>query len=130
VQLPAIASARTNVVRARLASFVIPFFAVLAVAGTPVLPVAAAAAAVERAPALGGEAERTPVVVSQGAHAQLRVARESNARPSFWKLPPYALTLRLVAAPLPSVVARAAETARVPVSPPSAPRTCRGPPRT
>ena len=87
--------------RARLASFVIPFFAVLAVAGTPVLPVAAAAAAVERAPALGGEAERTPVVASHGSHAQLRAARESSARPSFWKLPPHALTLRLVATPMP-----------------------------
>ena len=117
--------------RARLASFVIPFFAVLAVAGTPVLPVAAAAAAVERAPTLGGEAERTPVVGSHGlSHAQLRVARESNARPSFWKLPPHALTLRLVAAPIPSVLACAAELARVPIAPPSAPRTCRGPPRT
>ena len=116
--------------RARLASFVIPFFAVLAVAGTPVLPVAAAAAAVERAPALGGEAERTPVVASHGSHAQLRAARESSARPSFWKLPPHVLTLRLVATPIPSVLARAAELARVPVAPPSAPRTCRGPPRT
>jgi hypothetical protein len=117
-------------VRARLASFVIPFFAVLAVAGTPVLPVAAAAAAVERAPALGGEAERTPVVASHGSDAQLRAARESSARPSFWKLPPHAFTLRLVATPTPSVLARAAEVARVPVAPPSAPRTCRGPPRT
>ena len=116
--------------RARLASFLIPFFAVLAVAGTPVLPVAAAVAAVERAPTLGGEAERTPVVGSHRSPAQLRVARESNARPSFWKLPPHALTLRLVATPVPSVLARAAEVARAPIAPPSAPRTCRGPPRT
>jgi hypothetical protein len=109
---------------------VIPFFAVLAMTGTPVLPVAAAAAAVERAPTLGGEAERTPVVGAHASHAQLRVARESNGRASFWKLPPHALTLRLVATPIPSVLARAAEVARAPVAPPSAPRSCRGPPRT
>jgi hypothetical protein len=118
-------------VRARVVSFLLPLFAVLAVAGTPVLPAAAApAAGAERTPTLGGESERTPVVASQGQHAQLRVARESNARPSFWKLPPHVLTLRLVATPVPSVLARAADVARVPVAPPSAPRTCRGPPRT
>jgi hypothetical protein len=117
-------------VRARFAAFVLPFFAVLAAAGTPVLP-AAHAATVERTPVLGGESERTPIVASHDTPAQLRVARESNARPSFWKLPPHALTLRLVVAtPAPSVLERAADVARAPIAPPSAPRTCRGPPRT
>jgi hypothetical protein len=117
-------------VRARFAAFVLPFFAVLAAAGTPVLP-AAHAATVQRTPVLGGESERTPIVASHDTPAQLRVARESNARPSFWKLPPHALTLRLVVAtPAPSVLERAADVARAPIAPPSAPRTCRGPPRT
>jgi len=116
-------------VRARFAAFVLPFFAVLAAAGTPVL-LTAHAAAVERTPVLGGETERTPVIASHDTPPQLRVARESNARPSFWKLPPHALTLRLVATPVPSVLARVADAARAPVAPPSAPRTCRGPPRT
>src|SRR6185436_9174058 len=75
-------------VRGRVAAFVLPFFAALAVAGTPVLP-AAAEAAIERAPALGGEAERTPAVAAQQAVPQLRAARESGARPGFWKLPPH-----------------------------------------
>ena len=115
-------------VRARVAAFVLPFFAALAVAGTPVLP-AAAEAAIERAPALGGEAERTPAMAAQQAAPQLRAARESGARPGFWKLPPHALTLRFVAKSDPSELARAADVARAPVAPPSAPRTCRGPPR-
>ena len=116
-------------VRARIAAFVLPFFAALAVANTPVLP-AAAAGAIERAPALGGEVERTPVVAAQQQTApHLRAARESGPRPGFWKLPPHALTLRLVARSVPTELARAADVARVPVAPPSAPRTCRGPPR-
>ena len=55
----------------------------------------------------GGEAERTPIVASNQSPSQLRAARESSPRPSFWKLPPYALTLRFVATPIPSVLARA-----------------------
>jgi hypothetical protein len=110
---------------------VLSFFAALAVAGTPVVPAAAAAlAAADRAPALGGEAERTPIAASNQTPLQLRAARESTARPSFWKLPPHVLTLRFVAAPTPMVLARATEAARTPVAPPAAPRSCRGPPRT
>ena len=117
--------------RARVAIVVLSFFAALAVAGTPVAPtITVAAAAAERAPALGGEAERTPIVASNQTPLQLRAARESTARPSFWKLPPHALTLRFVATPNPTVLARATETARTPVAPPAAPRSCRGPPRT
>jgi hypothetical protein len=117
-------------VRARVAAFLIPFFAALAVAGTPVLPAASAAAA-ERAPALGGEVERTPAVASPHGAAQLHAAaREAGTRPGFWKLPPHVLTLRLVATPIPSERTRAATVACAPIAPPSAPRTCRGPPRT
>jgi hypothetical protein len=115
--------------RARVALAVLAFFAAFAAAATPVLPSVAVAAA-DRAPTLGGEAERTPGVSSNQAPAQLRAARESNARPSFWKLPPYTLTLRFVATPIPTVLARATESACAPWTPPSAPRTCRGPPRT
>jgi hypothetical protein len=118
-------------VRARVALTVLSFFAALAVAGTPVAPAfAVAAAAAERAPTLGGEAERTPIVASNQTPLQLRAAREASARPGFWKLPPHALTLRFVATPSPTVLARATESARTPVAPPAAPRSCRGPPRT
>jgi len=116
-------------VRARVASFVLPFFALLATASTPVLP-AAAAGAVERAAALGGESERTPIIASQQTAPHVRAAREAGTRPGFWKLPPHTLTLRFVATPVPSVLARATVVARAPIAPPSAPRTCRGPPRT
>ena len=116
--------------RARVALAVLSFFAAFAASATPVLPSVAVAAA-DRAPALGGEAERTPGVSSNQAPVQLRAARESNARPSLWnKLPPYTVTLRFVATPIPMVLARATESARAPWTPPSAPRTCRGPPRT
>ncbi len=118
-----------RVLRARVAIAVLSFFGALVVAGTPVLPAAAVAAAA-RAPALGGEAERTPIASSNHTPLQLRAARESNARPGFWKLPPHTLTLRLVATTIPTVLARATEPARAPVAPPSAPRSCRGPPRT
>ena len=119
--------ARVAIARQSFFGAILIGFAV--VAGTPVLPAAAVAAA-ERAPALGGEAERTPIVASHQTAPQLRAARESTARPSFWKLPPHALTLRFVATPNPTVLARASETARTPVAPPAAPRSCRGPPRT
>ena len=115
--------------RARVAAFLLPFFAALAVAATPVLP-AAAAAAVERAPALGGEAERTPVAAAHEPSSQLRAAREAGARPSFWKLLPHALTLRVVATPVLLERDRVAAVAHAPIAPPSAPRSCRGPPRT
>ena len=119
-----------RVLRARVAITVLSFFAALVVAGTPVVPLAAAVAAAERPPALGGEAERTPIVVVEpDAAAAPRRARIERA-PGFWKLPPHALTLRLVATPIPTVLARATETARAPVAPPAAPRSCRGPPRT
>lgn len=106
------------------------FFAAFAASATPVLPSVAVAAA-DRAPTLGGEAERTPGVSSNQAPVQVRAARESNARPGVWnQLPPYTVTLRFVSTPIPTVLARATESARVPWTPPSAPRTCRGPPRT
>lgn len=109
---------------------VLPFFAALSATGTPAVP-AVAAAAVERAPVLGGEAERTPVVASNQTPLQLHVARAATARPGFWKLPPHILTLRFVATPpAPSVLARATESSRAPWTPPAAPRSCRGPPRT
>jgi len=108
---------------------VLAFFGALVVAGTPALPAAAVAAAA-RASTLGGEAERTPIASSNHTPLQLRAARESNARPGFWKLPPHTLTLRLVATTIPTVLARATEPARAPMTPPSAPRSCRGPPRT
>ena len=89
------------------------FFGALVVAGTPVLPAAAvAAAAAERVPALGGEAERTPIASSNHTPLQLRAARESSARPGFWKLPPHALTLRLVATTIPTVTAEWIDTNR------------------
>jgi len=115
--------------RARITLAVLSFFAAFAAAATPVVP-AVAVAALERAPTLGGEAERTPVVASNPSQSQLRAARESSPRPGFWKLPPYALTLRFVATPIPTALARATESAHAPVAPPSAPRSCRGPPRT
>ncbi len=118
-----------GVVRARVSLAVLAFFAAFAAAGTPVLPSVAVAAA-DRQSVLGGEAERTPGLSSNQSPVQLRAARESNARPAFWKLPPYALTLRFVATPIPTELARATESARAPVAPPSAPRSCRGPPRT
>ena len=108
---------------------VLSFFAALVVSGTPALPAAAVAAAAG-ASTLGGEAERTPIASSSHTPLQLRAARESNTRPGFWKLPPHTLTLRFVATTIPTVLARAAEPARAPVAPPSAPRSCRGPPRT
>ena len=108
---------------------VLSFFAAFAAAATAAAP-AVAAAAVERAPTLGGEAERTPIVASNQSPSQLRAARESSPRPSFWKLPPYTLTLRFVPTPIPTALARATESAHAPVSPPAAPRSCRGPPRT
>jgi hypothetical protein len=115
-------------VRARVAAFLLPFFAALAVAGTPVLP-AGAAATIDRAPTLGGEVERTPVIASRQGTPQLHAARASGLQPGFWKLPPHALTLRLVAMPSQSVFAHATDAGRVPIAPPSAPRSCRGPPR-
>jgi hypothetical protein len=115
--------------RARITLAVLSFFAAFAAAATPVVP-AVAVAALERAPTLGGEAERTPAVTSNPSPSQLRAAREASPRPGFWKLPPYALTLRFVATPIPTALARATESAHAPVAPPSAPRSCRGPPRT
>jgi hypothetical protein len=116
--------------RARVALVVLSFFAAFAAAATPVLPSVAVAAA-DRAPTLGGEAERTPGVSSNQTPVQLRAARESTARPNLWnKLPPYTVTLRFVATPIPTALERATESARACWAPPSAPRTCRGPPRT
>ena len=120
---------RARVAIARQSFFGAILIGFAAVAGTPVLPAAAVAAA-ERASTLGGEAERTPIASSNHTPLQLRAARESSARPGFWKLPPHTLTLRLVATTIPTVLARATEPARAPVAPPSAPRSCRGPPRT
>ena len=105
------------------------FFAALVATGTPSVPAPAAPAAA-RAPALGGETERTPYLGSAPSAVQLRVARAAQARPAFAKLPPQALTLRFVAAPGPSVLARAMAVARKLTAPPSAPRSSRGPPRT
>jgi hypothetical protein len=117
-------------VRARVSIIVLSFCCALAAAGTP----ASIAAAAERAPALGGEPEQTPYVASHqftvASTLQLRAARESSARPAFWKLPPHTLTLRVVATLVPSVIARATEVACAPIAPPSAPRSCRGPPGT
>jgi hypothetical protein len=115
--------------RARVATVVLSFFAAFAAAGTPVLPAAAVAAAA-CAPALGGEGERTPIASPQHEPLQVRAAREAGPRPGFWKLPPHTLTLRLVAALVPTVQERAADAARAPIAPPAAPRSCRGPPRT
>jgi hypothetical protein len=115
--------------RARISIAVLSFFGAFAAAGTPVLPAAAVAAAA-RAATLGGEGERTPIASPQHEPLQLRAARESGPRPSFWKLPPHTLTLRLVATFVPTVQDRAAEAARAPIAPPAAPRSCRGPPRT
>jgi len=115
-------------VRARVAMTVLWFFAALVATGTPSLP-ASAATAFERTSALGGETERTPYLASTHATVQLRAAREAQARPAFAKLPPQALTLRSVALAAPSALARAIEVACTPTAPPSAPRSCRGPPR-
>jgi hypothetical protein len=113
--------------RARVAVTVLSFFSALAATSTPVLPAAAA----ERAPALGGEAERTPYVASDASAVPLRAVRDtSSARPGFWKLPPHALTLRIDATPVAWARALSPEVAQTPVAPPSAPRSCRGPPRT
>jgi hypothetical protein len=114
--------------RARIALFVLPFFAALAAAGVPA-SMRAAASPAGSVPALGSQAEQAPFVASHQATPQLRAARESGARAPFAKLPPHGLTLRLVAAPAPSWRSRAAEAAPVPIAPPSAPRSCRGPPR-
>jgi hypothetical protein len=114
--------------RARIAIVVLPFFAAVAAAGTPAWPGAAASRA-GSVPALGGETEEAPFVASHQAAPHLRAARESGARAPFAKLPPHALTLRLVAPPAPSWLSRAVEAAPAPIAPPSAPRSCRGPPR-
>jgi len=118
--------------RARIAHFVLPVFlpvlAAFAAAATPAWP-GAAASPNGSAPALGDETEQAPFIASHHATPQLRAARESGARAPFAKLPPHTLTLRLVATPAPSWRSRAAEAAPAPIAPPSAPRSCRGPPR-
>ena len=110
--------------RARIAIVVLPFLAALTAVGTPAVPGTAA----ESAPVLNGATDSAPFVASQHATPQLRAARESGARAPFAKLPPHALTLRLVATPTPSWSSRASAAAPAPIAPPSAPRWCRGPP--
>src|SRR5262245_50763159 len=106
--------------RARVAVTVLSFFGALAATSTPVLPAAAVAAA-ERAPALGGEAERAPFIAPDASAVQLRAARDtSSARPGFWKLPPHALTLRIGATPVARARALSPEVAQTPIVPPSA----------
>ena len=115
--------------RARVAVTVLGFFAVLAATGTPPSPAGAATAAVGRAQTLGGEIDRTPGVASHGTSAQLAAARAASAQPGPWKLPPLALAPDLSATPAVSASARPFEAACAPIAPPSAPRSCRGPPR-
>jgi hypothetical protein len=110
--------------RARIAILVLPFFAALTAVATP----AAVGAPAESAPVLSGSTDPAPCVASQHATPQLRAARESGARAPFAKLPPHALTLRFVAIPTPSWSSRASDAAPAPIAPPSAPRSCRGPP--
>jgi hypothetical protein len=111
--------------RARVAVLVLPFFAALTAGATPAVVGAAAGSA----PVLSGATDPAPFVASQHATPQLRAARESGARAPFAKLPPHALTLRFVATPTPSWSSRSADAAAAPIAPPSAPRSCRGPPR-
>lgn len=110
--------------RARAVIVVLSFFAALAAGGTPAWPAGAGSA-----PTLGSETEQAPFVASPHATPQLRAARESGARAPFAKLPPHALTLRFVAAPTRSWLWPAPDAAPAPIAPPSAPRSCRGPPR-
>ena len=111
--------------RARIGVLVLPFFAALTAVATP----AVVGAATRSAPALSDAADPAPFVASQHATPQLRAARESGARAPFAKLPPHALTLRFVATPTPSWSSRPSDAAPAPIAPPSAPRSCRGPPR-
>ncbi|HEY7375275.1 MAG TPA: hypothetical protein VIF57_24155 [Polyangia bacterium] len=114
--------------RARVAVTVLGFFAVLAATGTPPSLAGASAAAVGRAQTLGGEIDRTPGVASHGTSAQLAAARAARAQPGPWKLPPLALVSAVSATPVASAFTRPFEVACAPIAPPSAPRSCRGPP--
>src|SRR5689334_19113155 len=115
--------------RARVAVTVLGFFAVLAAAGTPPPLAGAPAAAVGRAHTLGGEIDRHPGVISHGTPARLVAARAASARPGPWKLPPLAGAADVSTPPVASASSRPFEAACAPIAPPSAPRSCRGPPR-
>ena len=114
--------------RARVTVTVLAFFVALAATGTPA-SMGAAAGAVDRAQALGGETERTPVVASHATPAQLHAVRFAGARPVPWKLPLAAPAINLGATLVSSESTRAVEAAHAPIAPPSAPRSCRGPPQ-
>jgi len=113
-------------VRARATLILLSFFAALATSGLPSVDAAAAAAAIDRAPTAVGGFDQTPAVAS---HSTLSVARAANARNGLWKAALPALAVALEAPPLTTLSTRAPEAAAAPIAPPSAPRSCRGPPR-